>query len=449
MRYLIFSGRKLPMAKDTSENKSTGSSAAVGSVTDNARPIEEALLGLRKLSTSLHSTLDIDQILNRAVIQSMALVAAESGLAAFCCEGISSYRYFKNGQPIPVKNNWSTGEEIPGRVVFQALPHVSNDALHDPHIDPSRATRYGVRSVVSVPLVDGSGAMIGYLEIHNKKSPAGFTRFDLEQLTTVAQIAAQAITNAKAFQKIAQDAAELEARVTERTAQLQEINEELDAFAFSVSHDLRAPLRAIQSFAEILQENLSKPDDPERGDYLGRIAAAARDMDHLILDLLDYSRLSRQELLLHAVSLAEVVREAADQLALAGEGGAFRLEVAANLPQVRGDHPVLVQVVLNLLSNAVKYVAEGVTPELRVWAEQGKDMVRLFVQDNGIGIAPENQQRIFGVFERLHGVESYQGNGIGLAIARKAVTRLGGRIGVQSQLGEGSRFWIELPGAGT
>jgi len=436
------------MGKDTSENKSTEYRGAVVSVTDQGRPVEEALLGLRKLSTSLHSTLDIDKILDRAVVESMVIVGAESGLAAFCCaEGISSYRYFKNGQQVPVNKKWSPGDEIPGRVVFQAVPHLSNDALHDPQIDPLRATSYGVKTVVSVPLIDGNGAMIGYLEIHNKKSPDGFTRFDLEQLTTVAQIAAQAIANAKAFQKIAQGASELEARVAERTAQLQEINDELDAFAYSVSHDLRAPLRAIQSFAEILQENQNKPDDPDRGEYLGRIVAAARDLDHLILDLLDYSRLSRQELLLHTVSLAQVVRDAADQLALAGEGGAFRLEVAPNLPQVRGDHAVLVQVVLNLLSNAVKYVVAGVTPELRVWAEQANDTVRLLVQDNGIGIAPENQQRIFGVFERLHGVESYQGNGIGLAIARKAVTRLGGRIGVQSQLGEGSRFWIELPRA--
>jgi len=110
---------------------------------------------------------------------------------------------------------------------------------------------------------------------------------------------------------------------------------------------------------------------------------------------------------------------------------------------------VLVQVILNLLSNAVKYVAEGVTPELRIWAEQRDATVRLYLQDNGIGIAPKDQERIFQVFERLHGVETYQGNGVGLAIARKAVTRLGGRIGVQSGLGEGSRFWIELPGSGS
>ena len=112
--------------------------------------------------------------------------------------------------------------------------------------------------------------------------------------------------------------------------------------------------------------------------------------------------------------------------------------MAGTLPQVRGDHAVLVQVILNLLSNAVKYVAKGVTPELRIWAEQANGKVRLFVQDNGIGIAREDQERIFQVFERLHGVETYKGTGIGLAIARKAVTRLGGRIGVDSTWEKGA-----------
>ena len=250
---------------------------------------------------------------------------------------------------------------------------------------------------------------------------------------------------AQLLARVQQDASELERRVEERTEQLQENNEELDTFAYSVSHDLRVPLRAIVSFAEILLENREKASDPERGEFLGRIIVAARDMDQLIQDLLAYSRLSRQEILLHTVSLDEVVREAARQLDQEGMDGSYRLQIVGTLPNARGNHAVLVQVVLNLLSNGVKYVAPGVTPELRIWAEPAKDRVRLYVQDNGIGIAPEHQERIFRVFERLHGVEAYQGSGVGLAIARKAVTRLGGRIGVESRLGEGSRFWIELP----
>ena len=423
-------------------------SGAAAGLANGDQGIETALLCLRKLSSSLHSTLDIESILDRVVSESTVLVGAESGLVALCCaEGMASYRYFQKGRLMPVEG-WTPGAEIPGRVIVKSESYLTNDALHDPQVDIKQAAACGVRSALSTPLLDSDGEMIGYLEIQNKKESSGFTRFDLEQLATIAQIAAQAIKNAQDFQKIAQDAAELESRVAERTAQLQETNEELDTFAYSVSHDLRAPLRAIQGFAEILLENKDKAHDPDRSDFLGRILGAARDMDQMIQDLLAYSRVSRQDILRHTVNLDQVVRDAVEQLELAGEGGGFQLETAGTLPKARGDHAVLVQVVLNLISNAVKYVAPGVTPKLRIWAEQADAKVRLFVQDNGIGIASEDQERIFKVFERLHGVETYKGTGIGLAIARKALTRLGGRIGVQSRLGEGSRFWIELPNGG-
>jgi len=438
------------MTKSGPDTRLEGIGEAPFNESDDRKRIAEALLYLRKLSTSLHSTLDIEKILDHVVKESITSTGAENGMVALCCaEGVSCFRFFQNGRPVVTDNGWAPGSDIPGRMIVRSEPYLSNDALHDPEIDPGRAAAQGVRSALSIPILDSDGTMIGYLEIQNKKDPSGFTSFDLEQLTTVAQIASQSIKNAMAYQKIAQDASELERRVAERTAQLEEINRELDTFAYTVSHDLRAPLRAIQGFAEILLEDRTEAADPERGKFLRRIVDAAQDMDKMIQDILDYSRLSRQDLLSHTVSLDQVVREAVEQLDLSGKRGGYRLTVAEGLPQVRGDHAVLVQVILNLLSNAVKYVAEGVTPELRIWAEQRDATVRLYLQDNGIGIAPKDQERIFQVFERLHGVETYQGNGVGLAIARKAVTRLGGRIGVQSGLGEGSRFWIELPGSGS
>ena len=438
------------MTKETAQITVSGTRGKDSPTSAEYTRIDKALLCLRKLSSLLHSTLDIEMILKHVVRESVLIVGAENGLVALCCaEGVSRFLYYKKGRLVSSNSGWSPGNDVPGRVILKAETYLCNDALHDPQIDPGQAAAFGVRSAVSTPLLDSSGAMIGYLEIQNKVDRSGFSDFDVEQLTTVAQIAGQAIRNALAFQKIAQDAAELERRVAERTAQLQEINEELDAFAYSVSHDLRSPLRAIQGFAELLLENKDKREDPERADFLARISAAAGDMDQMILDLLDYSRLSRQEILSHTVNLDQVVREASDQLERDGKAGGCKLDVAGPLPQVRGDHAVLVQVVRNLLSNAVKYVAPGVTPELRIWAERTDSKIRLYLQDNGIGIAPEHQKRIFKLFERLHGVESYNGTGIGLAIAQKAVTRLGGRIGVDSRLGEGSRFWIELPTGGT
>ena len=243
--------------------------------------------------------------------------------------------------------------------------------------------------------------------------------------------------------RIETDAAGMEERVAERTAQLKEINEELDGFAFSVSHDLRAPVRAMQAFAQILLEDEDQTD-AERRAYLERIRSAAQGMDRLIQDLLAYSRLSRQETTLQMVSLEKVVRDATQQLELTTGGKSYQMEIDGELPEVLGHHTVLVQVVLNLLSNAVKFVPKGVVPRLRIWAEPNEGRVRLFIEDNGIGIPPQHQERIFKIFERLHSMETYPGTGIGLAIVRKAVTRLGGRIGVESRVGEGSRFWIEL-----
>jgi signal transduction histidine kinase len=252
---------------------------------------------------------------------------------------------------------------------------------------------------------------------------------------------------AKLLAKVQNDAEELEKRVVERTAQLEEKNRELDSFAHSVSHDLRAPLRAVRGFTEILLEDGTQKE-AERIAHLKRILAAAQGMDLLIQDLLAYSRLGRQEIVLKPVSLEQVVRDAVRQLELESAGRQYRLEISGELPEVLGQHAVLVQVVLNLMANAIKFVPEGVTPQLRIWAEKADGARRLFVQDNGIGIAPQHQERIFKIFERLQGVEAYPGTGVGLAIVRKAVTRLGGRVGLESREGEGSRFWIELRDAG-
>ena len=237
---------------------------------------------------------------------------------------------------------------------------------------------------------------------------------------------------------------ELEQRVAERTAQLEAINQELGSFTYSVSHDLRAPLRALQGLSNALLEDYGgRLDDPGR-DYCQRIVTAAGRMDTLIQDLLSYSRLSRVDLELKAIDLAVVVADVTHQLESDLRERRAALTVQEVLPAVLGHRATLGQVLSNLVSNATKFVTPGETPQVRIWAEEKGEYVRLWVEDNGIGIALEYRERIFRIFERLHGVETYPGTGIGLAIVQKGVERLGGRAGVESVEGVGSKFWIEL-----
>jgi signal transduction histidine kinase len=243
-------------------------------------------------------------------------------------------------------------------------------------------------------------------------------------------------------------AAELEEHVHQRTMELEESNEQLSAFSYSVSHDLRAPLRAVRGFAEALIEEYGDRLDAVGKGYVGRMIAAARQMDTLILDLLAYSRLTRVELAREPVDLGTVVAEALATLEgdIAATGA--RIEVVPGFPAVIGHRPVLVQSVINLLTNALKFVPSRVAPRVRIRAEARPSAVRLWIEDNGIGIAPEYQERVFGVFERLLPADRYPGTGLGLAMVRKAMDRLEGSTGVASEPGKGSRFWIELPAAG-
>jgi signal transduction histidine kinase len=240
----------------------------------------------------------------------------------------------------------------------------------------------------------------------------------------------------------------LEREVEERTAALEETNAELEAFAATISHDLRAPVRAIGGYAAAIEEDAGDRLVGDERDYLARIAEAAERMDALIEDILGYSRLGRQQLSLAPVSLESAVNlELAERRKDAARTGA-EVEVIRPLPAVRAHGGALGLAVGNLLDNALKFVRRGERAQVRIWAERrDSGAIRLWVEDRGIGVAPSNQERIFRPFERLHGREAYAGSGVGLAIVRRVAERMGGSCGVLSSPGVGSRFWIELPAA--
>ena len=202
----------------------------------------------------------------------------------------------------------------------------------------------------------------------------------------------------------------------------------------------------MQGYANALLEDYGEQLDQTGREYLERIARSGNRMDRMIREVLTYSRLSRCEIAVQPVSLDSLVREIVQQYpglqASAGE-----IEIAEQLESVMGHEPSLTQVVSNLLSNACKFVPPHTTPHCKVWTERNNGHVRLFIRDNGIGIMPEHQHRLFGMFERIHPESQYEGTGIGLAIVRKAAERMGGKAGVESNGVDGSKFWIQLPAA--
>jgi signal transduction histidine kinase len=239
----------------------------------------------------------------------------------------------------------------------------------------------------------------------------------------------------------------LERLVAERTATLSETIGELEAFSYSVAHDLRAPLRAMNNFAQILQDSYSTQLDNTGRDYLQRISTAAERLDLLIQEVLNYTQIIRATIPLHRVDLHKLVREVIDGY-LDWQPPAADIQIEGTLPPVLGHAGFLTQCISNLLSNAIKFVSPGIQPSVRIRAETIDEYVRLCFQDNGIGIAAQNHHRIFGMFERINPLTEYQGTGIGLTIVRKAAERMGGRVGFESELGKGSTFWIELKAVG-
>ncbi|MGO8931343.1 MAG: sensor histidine kinase [Limisphaerales bacterium] len=299
---------------------------------------------------------------------------------------------------------------------------------------------------------------------------------------------------------------ELERRVAERTASLEETISDLEDFSHSITHDLRAPLRAIRSFAQILGDECLACGRARAQDHIHRITSAAARMDKLIQDVLQYSRLARSELRLAPVNVQELLRGIIESYP-AFQPPQVEIQIEEPLPRMQGNEAALTQCFSNLLGNAIKFVAPGTRPHVRVWAErvgnpkaetlnpnEGRNpktekggeplpvgvgqvpvadaqpplthdasqitqqvspsrwplapcpsplpSVRLWFADNGVGIPKEAQQRIFKMFQRLD--KSYDGTGVGLTVVRKAVEKMGGKVGLESEQGRGSRFWLEL-----
>ena len=330
--------------------------------------------------------------------------------------------------------------------------------MSSPDIDKETRFRYppflvenGAKAVANVIIIGPKDQPpFGILQVDSRERRE-FTDADTTFLSGYANLIAAAVARLHAVEVVRQKEERLrlvlEEQVVERTAALGLSNSQLDAFAYTISHDLRAPLRAMEGFARILLEDFGTQLGDNGGRYAQRIVTAAARMDGLITDLLAYSRLQRQEVVPRVVDLARAASRAAEE-ARAEHGDAVAIDVQEPMPPVLGEPVVLGQVLSNLVGNAAKFRREDTRAKVTVRAEPAGDRVRIWVEDDGIGIAPEHQARIFEVFQRLHGEEIYPGTGIGLAIVKKGVECMNGACGLDSALGQGSRFWFELPAAG-
>lgn len=325
--------------------------------------------------------------------------------------------------------------EVFKSVLENGLARVLSPQLHAAWGDFPEAMRQYVRLL---PLRDRSDAIIGILVmVQDMTGPLEFEE-EIERLN-------------RQMAGLLADLQAANARLMAATNRLEEANADLETFAYSISHDLRAPLRAIQGFAALLRQSGAESVNAASLEYLGRIDAAANRMDALIQDLLAYSRIRRTEVDPTPVHLDSLMAEVLQQMELDILERRAVVEVEGPLRVVSGHRAILMQILTNLIGNALKFTSADVTPHVRICSETIADKdapaarLRLWIEDNGIGIEPRHHEQIFNVFERLHHAEQYPGTGIGLAIVQQGMARMGGRAGVESSPGKGSRFWIELP----
>ncbi len=299
------------------------------------------------------------------------------------------------------------------------------------HYETVRQRKDGSRVEISLtvsPIKDALGNIIGASKIARDISERKANEREIE--------AARA--------ELAQANDLLERRVAARTKELSDAVAQIEEFSYTVSHDLRAPLRAMKTYSSVLLEEHAEMlvDHPDARDYLVRIQANSSKLDRMIADILAFGRVARDKVILHRVSLSELVRDViAHHTPLRDE--AIDIEIG-RLEDVVAHEPSLSQIVSNLLSNAVKFVKQGEHAQIRIWTERCGDRVRLHFEDRGIGIDPAYQDRLFNMFERIHPDLPYEGTGVGLAIVRKATERMGGKVGVESDGITGSKFWVEL-----
>jgi signal transduction histidine kinase len=412
----------------------------------------EELALLLELGERLVSELDLEKVMKLVAEAACQVVHAETLVVPIIdperqtfTYRAASGKYAKMilGQTFPIH------EGACGWVIQHQRPLLFGE---DDSFDLATNARWepGMASSLLVPLIC-RGTIAGGLSAMGKQGGGAFNQRDLAVLTLFANQASIAFDNARLFQNLSAEKAmvnqlnaELEQRVLQRTAQLEAANRELETFSYSVSHDLRTPLRAIDGFSRILLDDYAGKLDDEGKRLLNVVRNNTSRMGQLIDDILQFSRNSRLEMTFSEIDMEKLAHEVVEELQPAIAKGKLQLEIEP-IPPATGDQAMMHQVFVNLLSNAIKFSRSREPAIIKVGGSIKDDEAVYFVRDNGAGFDMQYADKLFGVFQRLHSINEFEGTGIGLAIVQRIITRHGGRVWAEGKINEGATIYFALP----
>jgi PAS domain S-box-containing protein len=436
---------------DEEKNQLVGINGAVQDITERKRTEEEIKKSALEFEALYETAKDFSQnrdpnMILRTITDRACSMFGVSTAFVYIYDPETKHLYLKasTDPSHPIGQKLELGEGLSGKVaeLQQAI------SLEDYSTWPGRLDRMEgntIAAILCVPMLFG-GELIGVLGVQERHpSKHTFSDSDTHFLSLFGSQAAGALYSAYLFDKIRRNAVELEKRVDERTKELQLKNKELETFTYTVSHDLKAPLRGISGYSTLLMEDHEDQLDEEGKRYLTNLVKSTERMNLLIEDLLAYSRTERREIKLTDIHLEEMI----DKLLIEHHADIEKRNIIISkelvCPILFSDREALIQALRNLIDNAIKFTNDRPDPKIVIRSEQLDDHCLITVEDNGVGFDMQYQDKIFEIFQRLHLSEDYPGTGVGLALVRKAVDRLGGKVWAVSEPGIGSTFYLELP----